>query len=62
MMYAYPLFAFVYLYCQSWNMKWGSMDTIIGYVQDIKAKSSLKQDRASFFLRKSSRSLFSTSH
>jgi hypothetical protein len=38
-------------------MKWGSMDTIIVDVQDIKAKSSLKQDRAGFFLRKSSRNL-----
>jgi hypothetical protein len=38
------------------------MDTIIVDVQDIKAKSSLKQDRAGFFLRKSSRNLFSRSH
>jgi hypothetical protein len=62
MMYAYPLFAFIYLWCQSWNMKWGSMDTIIVDVQDIKAKFSLKQDRAGFFLWKSSRNLFSRSH
>jgi hypothetical protein len=62
MMYAYPLFAFVYLECQSWNMKWGSTDTIIVDVQDIKAKFSLKQDRAGFFWRKSSKKLFSISH
>jgi hypothetical protein len=44
MMYAYPLFAFVCLWCHSWNMKWGNMDTIIIDVQDIKAKSNLEQD------------------
>ncbi len=62
MMYAYPLFAFDYLECQSLNMKRSSTETIIVDVQDMKAKSSLKQDRGGFFLRKSSRNLFSTSH
>jgi hypothetical protein len=30
-------------------MNWGNMDTIIVDVEDIKAKSSLKQDRAGSF-------------
>jgi hypothetical protein len=38
------------------------MDTIIVDVQDIQSKCSLKQYRAGFFLRKSSRNLFSRSH
>jgi hypothetical protein len=38
------------------------MDTIIVDVQDIKAKFSLKQNKIGFFLRKSSRNLFSRSH